>query len=762
MIALALAAGAALAACGGDSSGAGDGRIAVQQGPSNRQLATVAAVAAAPRVMEKLNRGVVAVRASSTSIFISWRLLGLDPAGIGFNVYRSAAGATPVKLNASPLTGGTNYSDTSANPALANTYTVRPVIGGVEQAASLPYTLAANRAVEPIVRIPLQPIPGEGYRTKYVWVGDLDGDGEYDYVIDRIAPFDPTNDDIGLGNQYLEAYKRDGTRLWQIDLGPSSRDTYNISPGAATLSMGMYDGATVYDLNSDGRAEVILKVADGVRFGNGTTFGNADPKKQFIAVLNGQTGVPLATRAFPATYAAAGELGTQLGIGYPDGVNPSIYFWGRNRNADKSFNDVFASWSWNGGTAITENWLIPLGNSGPRQASHQMRIIDVDGDGRDEMATGNFMVNSDGTLRYILSGVVHGDRFFIGRMDRNNPDMLGYGVQQNNPSGLLEYFYNARTGAIAWTHHATDGLLHDVGRGLVGDVDPRFAGYEVWSFEGLYNGPTGALTEPNTELRPYPTHTIWWDGDVLSEGLNDYKIEKWNPLEPTTTGATPRLVTMSNYGARIHDHNPMFFGDILGDWRTEVVTLNSTYSELVIFTTNVPTSTRLYTMTHNPTYRNHMTIKGYMQSGLPDYYLGDGMATPPAPNIVYAGGATSQLEVGQLSGGAVAASNYSGYRGSGFVDFPASGGIAQLSGVNGGAGGSKTLTIRYANGGANSRTGVLRVNGTAYSLRLYPTGGWNRWAEEPITVTLAAGTANVLRFESSGQDMANIDEVTVP
>src|SRR5215207_4737641 len=77
--------------------------------------ASLAAVAGAPRVMENLGRGVVAVRATSTSAFISWRLLGLDPAGIGFNVYRSATGGAPVKLNATPLTGGTNYTDSTAN-----------------------------------------------------------------------------------------------------------------------------------------------------------------------------------------------------------------------------------------------------------------------------------------------------------------------------------------------------------------------------------------------------------------------------------------------------------------------------------------------------------------------------------------------------------------------------------------------------------------------------------------------------------------------
>ncbi|GAB4006388.1 hypothetical protein GCM10029992_56900 [Glycomyces albus] len=43
------------------------------------------------RPMEDLGRGVVAVR-SDNSVLVSWRLLGLDPDDIGFNVYRSTDG----------------------------------------------------------------------------------------------------------------------------------------------------------------------------------------------------------------------------------------------------------------------------------------------------------------------------------------------------------------------------------------------------------------------------------------------------------------------------------------------------------------------------------------------------------------------------------------------------------------------------------------------------------------------------------------------
>jgi hypothetical protein len=395
-----------------------------------------------------------------------------------------------------------------------------------------------------------------------------------------------------------------------------------------------------------------------------------------------------------------------------------------------------------------------------------MRIIDVDGDGKDEMATGNFMVNSNGTLRYTLPGVIHGDRFYIAKMDPSRAGMQGYGIQQNNPSGLLEYYYDATTGTVLWTHGTTPGTLIDVGRGLVGDVDPRKAGYEVWSFQGLFNGPTNTLAEPDTGLRPYPTHSIWWDGDVLNEGLNDFKIEKWDPSNPTPTNACPRLQLMSDYGAVIAGHNPMFFGDILGDWRTEVIAMNASYTELMIFTTDIPTSTRIYTMAHNPAYRAHMTIKGYMQSPLLDYYMGSGMSTPPVPNIVYVGaalsGTTIQAEDAAIGGGVTIDTNRAGFNGAGFLNFPPTGGFAQFNSINGGGGGAKTISFRFANGGTAARAGSLLVNGVAQNISFATTGGWTNWTTHNVTVTLSSGSANTIRLESNGADLANIDELTVP
>jgi hypothetical protein len=81
--------------------------------------------------------------------------------------------------------------------------------------------------------------------------------------------------------------------------------------------------------------------------------------------------------------------------------------------------------------------------------------------------------------------------------------------------------------------------------------------------------------------------------------------------------------------------------------------------------------------------------------------------------------------------------------------------------VNGGAGGSQTITFRYALA-SGSRTGSLVVNGVAQNITFNSTGAWTTWATQNVTVTLKSGTTNTIALDSTGQDLANIDEMTGP
>ena len=211
----------------------------------------------AQRLVENLGRGVVAINKGSGNVYISWRLLGNDPSDIAFNIYRSTDGAAAVKLNDSPITATTDYSDKDVDITKSNAWFVKPIIGSVEQSASKSFTLPASAAAKSYISLPLKSL--SGYTTLHVYVGDLDSDGEYDYIVKRF-PDDSTK------NIYLEAYLNDGTYKWSVDLGPNmDRGNYTANPFVL-----------VYDFDCDGKAEVFTSTSEGTTFADGKTIDDAN------------------------------------------------------------------------------------------------------------------------------------------------------------------------------------------------------------------------------------------------------------------------------------------------------------------------------------------------------------------------------------------------------------------------------------------------------------------------------------------------------
>lgn len=141
--------------------------------------------------------------------------------------------------------------------------------------------------------------------------------------------------------------------------------------------------------------------------------------------------------------------------------------------------------------------------------------------------------------------------------------------------------------------------------------------------------------------------------------------------------------------------------------------------------------------------------------------VGDGPAPPapgpsperPVPSVEL------QAEDATLGGGVEVTDVHRGYRGTGFVNFPRDGGYVEFADVDGGsAGGPAELTVRFALGN-RARTGRLVVNGEASEVTFPRTGGWSDWDELALPVTLLPGPANVIRLESTGRDLANVDQV---
>jgi rhamnogalacturonan endolyase len=158
----------------------------------------------------------------------------------------------------------------------------------------------------------------------------------------------------------------------------------------------------------------------------------------------------------------------------------------------------------------------------------------------------------------------------------------------------------------------------------------------------------------------------------------------------------------------------------------------------------------------------------YNQPPHPGFYLGSGMSAQPAANITYVGGSTPptadtyQAEAGTIAGGVTIDSNNAGFNGTGFANFPATGGTLTFSNVDGNGGGTKALQIRYALGATTARTGNLVVNGTTTSITFQPTGAWTTWATLTVNVTLNNNSTNTLQFASTGGDLGNVDQIIVP
>jgi rhamnogalacturonan endolyase len=661
-------------------------------------LCLLAMPAHGQRIMEKLGRGFVAV-GGGTGTLLSWRLYGTEQGSdIAFNVYKGGT-----KLNATPITTSTNYQDTAAG---GGTYTLKAITGGVEEATGTTATNLPNGYLE----IPLKDAGGRKIHLAYV--GDLDGDGEYDFVVDRFQ--------AGV-SQYVDAYKRDGTFMWRVDMGPNSTNTDLSLSGPDTISCGHADDETVYDIDSDGKAELLLRGGNGMIFGDGTTLNASTTQTDsFIVAVDGVTGAEKGKEvAVPQDLKSVGNVTGHFSIAYWDGVHPSLYFKGKAGGTaammDMGFDFKDNAWSLRFKAVRT-----PIANFAN---NHQVRCVDLDADGIDECVNGGYAIKGDGSIFWNMTsqGVSHGDRWHIGDLDPTRPGLEGWAIGQR--SGYDWIYYDATKGTVL---RKVGAGTTDLARGTCGDVDPTNKGYECWTGGKVYNNAdlntATALTNSAPKQigsdAPDQNFRIFWDGDLLSENLNDNKITKW--AYPGATGLAFTSVTFTGgiYGPR--DAAPLY-GDMFGDWREEVLLEQSDSASMRIYTTAIPTDKRIYTLVHDPEYRNSMCEKGYIQSHMLDYYLGDGMTDPPKPNITYPNATPGGTGGASGSGGA----NGSGGAGSGGVI--AAGGTPSTGGATGGRGGRGGSTGNPGTGGAtvvaSGGTGTITTGGTPASGGTPGTGG---------------------------------------
>ncbi|GGW36067.1 rhamnogalacturonan lyase [Streptomyces griseoloalbus] len=601
--------------------------VAALAGAGPTALSPSSAEAATARQVEALDRGVVSVHNGSGNL-VGWRWLGTDPDDVAFNVYRAGT-----KVNSTPVTGSTTYFHSGA-PSHAD-YTVRAVVNGVEQGDSV-HAIQFRAGYKDV---PLSPPSGgttpDGvsytYEANDASVGDLDGDGALDLVLKWQPTNAKDNSQSGYtGNTIVDGIKLDGTRLWRIDLGR------NIRSGAH------YTQFQVYDYDGDGEAEVAMKTADGTKDGTGAVIGSssADHRNssgyvlagpEYLTMFNGRTGKAMGSVDYVPARGTVSSWGDSYGnrvdrflagTAYLDGARPSLImargYYTRT---------VIAAWDWRGG-AFTRRWTFDTNsstNSGKGydgQGSHSLSVGDVDNDGRDEIVYGSMAVDDNGNGLW-TARTGHGDAQHLGDLDPSTSGLEYYKVSESasQPAAL---YINPANGTVRWKLSA----CCDNGRGVAADIWPGNSGPEMWSSSDSSVRDEGGGTKGR---KPSSANFLaWWDGDPVRELLDGTHIDKYG------TSSDTRLLTgsgvASNNGTK---STPVLSGDILGDWREEVVWRTGDNTALRIYSTPHDTDRRITTLLHDTLYRTALSWQNtaYNQPPHTGFFLGDGMPTPRRPAV---------------------------------------------------------------------------------------------------------------------------------
>lgn len=590
---------------------------------------------AVARQMEKLNRGLIAVKTSeapsngvNAGVALSWRLLGDESlTNQAFDIYRNG-----VKIYTTGAHDATYYLDRAGTES--STYKVVKKGATAAEVAAEPAvkvwkehvkyargSYVGNGTSKPnafsYVDVPLvrpENIVNAGGRTSMYYsgnagandasVGDLDGDGDYEIVL----KWDPNDskDSAGAdftGNVYIDAYEiseNNGGYMWRIDLGK------NVTAGAH------YTQFMVYDFDGDGKSEIAMKTAPGSIDGQGnyvSEVGDTDeirnvdntalfigtegrlkgknPFTQYLTIFDGETGAALYTTEFIPYEAAKdpywGDGSAKYNrserylaaVAYLDGVHPSIIMC-RGYYHDA----IVRAYNWDGSelTMLWEhNGSSKNATSLYGQGNHNLAVADIDNDGKDEIVYGSAALDDNGVAMG-NTYLGHGDAMHVS--DFNNDGVQEVFSVKEDSEGYKTAAEHFRVAATGETLYAIPGS-GDTGRGVMANIDDEYAKTHPnalalgWSTaKSETHDLTGAVvnTKPGTNSRGMTNFLVYWDGDLSREMLDDNQLATYDAEH----GWTIRFYNDgSGYlpGSSNNDSKatPSLVADIWGDWREEII-----------------------------------------------------------------------------------------------------------------------------------------------------------------------------------------------
>ena len=575
-----------------------------------------------------LNRGLMAVKVSG-GVLVSWRYRQSDIAAqTRFRLYRNGR-----IIGSNPMTERTNYLDASGN--LSSTYTLEVLDANgqvVERQEGVKPWSNQNQYITLQGGAPTDPTSaGATYTPNDASFCDMDGDGEYEIVL-KWAPSNE-KDAASSGTTspaFYACYKLNGTRLWMLHTGANMFNSAHTTPYIA------------WDLDGDGYGEFMVKTAPGAIDGEGNyvLLGDDDPNEnlkggkgkqdhgsEYITVFDGMTGAELQTIPYHTAYADEstsfwGDSNQNrserylAAIAWLDGeeANPSAifargYYSGCKIGAyDWDGDNLTLRWlhrgtGANSGTVTYADGSVKnLSQSVYGEGCHWICVGDVTGDGRQEIHYGSGALKPDGTTLY-RTGFGHGDAMHLSDFIPSRPGQEMFMVHEHKPYGAD--LRDAATGEVIWRTTASG----DTGRGIMAHFNPEAedAYWQSSADNGLYDTSRRVIAENVTHGGGAGlSFRIYWNGDLADDFYGKNILEYWN----ASSNAFWRMqVNGTNYVVGNYNNsskqNPCVSGDLMGDWREEIVTWDQSGNDyrLIINATDYTTDYCLPHLMDDYSYR---------------------------------------------------------------------------------------------------------------------------------------------------------------
>lgn len=567
-----------------------------------------------------LNRGLMSLSLSGagmgTGNLVSWRHREADGYGVKYKLYR---GTTATTQN-NPLNSGkyiinkTNFVDGGGSSSSYYKLEVYDQYGHLLETEVSKKTWA-NQTMTIKTNRPSASIHGATYTPNDASYCDMDGDGEYEIIL-KWSPSDE-KDAASSGTTseaIFDCYKLDGTQLWRIKMGD------NFFTSAHTIQF------IAWDFDGDGYGEFMVKTGPGTIDGEGNNviMGDDDPTKnwlngrgkqvegpEYITVFDGMTGAAMSTIPYHTNYAAGqsywGDNNQNrserylAAIAWLDGAegNPSPIF------ARGYYSGAFvAAYDWDGVT-LKERWVSRNTQSGKGlwgEGAHWISVGDCDGDGKQEIIYGSAALDHDGSLLY-RTGLGHGDALHLGDFLPEREGMEVFMVHEKSPYGYD--LRDAKTGEFILHKTADD----DTGRGLAAHFDSssQHSQFIYSAAAGVFDCQNGSEIASSWAIGQSGAGIncrVYWDGDLYDEFFDKSIIAHWNPtgkyFDRYKFNNGNYLWGKLNNGTK---NNPCVLGDLLGDWREEIVTWNDADCSLYICATSYQSNFRIPHLMDDLNYR---------------------------------------------------------------------------------------------------------------------------------------------------------------